>query len=214
MAGFLLPLERSVSALAEFPIRSDRVLVAAFAALAFPLNSAFPNMDGGCVEHRLDVGCVKFLDHLDAGAAVPGDLVDVRALHEAEADIGVPEAIARAHIAIAVELELKFVENGVQQTALLHRKESVSRLRLDQTRLRFLGAGLLGCSVVLVGFRNDLGTQPVPQSLEGEDCLVRAFAPADAAFTAYLDLKNRFLAAVILNNLYVAEFEPGGLVRA
>src|ERR1700689_3063357 len=124
MVGFLLPSERSLSsAFTEFPIRSDRVLVAAFAALAFPLNSAFPNVDSGSVEHRLDVGCVKFLDHLHAGPAVLGNLIDVGTLHEPEANKGVPQAVAGSYIAVAVELEFKFAENRIEQTALLHWKQ-------------------------------------------------------------------------------------------
>jgi hypothetical protein len=51
------------------------------------------NVDGGRIERVLDVRRVEFLDHLDAGAAVLGDLVDVGAFHETHADIGVAKAV-------------------------------------------------------------------------------------------------------------------------
>tara|TARA_E500000318_G_scaffold107742_1_gene117463 strand:+ start:343 stop:624 length:282 start_codon:yes stop_codon:yes gene_type:complete len=39
---------------------------------------------------RANVRSIELLDHLDAGSAVLGDLIDVCAFHEAEADIGMP----------------------------------------------------------------------------------------------------------------------------
>jgi len=42
------------------------------------------------VERSLDVRRIVFLDHLDARAAIFGDLVDVGALHQAEADVCMP----------------------------------------------------------------------------------------------------------------------------
>src|ERR1700730_8671736 len=42
-----------------------------------------PHVDGGRIEGGLDVRRIEFLDHLDTGAAVLGDLVDVRAFHQA-----------------------------------------------------------------------------------------------------------------------------------
>ena len=41
-------------------------------------------IDRGGVKVGLDMRCVVFLDHLDAGAAVFGDLIDVGAFHQAE----------------------------------------------------------------------------------------------------------------------------------
>src|SRR5438445_788395 len=128
MAGFPLSSERSVSsAFADFPIRPDRILVAAFAALPFPFNSAFPYVDRRSIEHRFDVSGVKFLDHLHAGPAVLGNLIDIGTLHQPEANIGVTQAVTGSDIAVAVALQLEFIENGVQQTApaLLHRKQPV-----------------------------------------------------------------------------------------
>ena len=60
------------------------------------------DVDRRSIDHVLDVRGVEFLDHLDAGATVLGDLIDVCTLHEPEADIGVPEAVSRARVAFAV----------------------------------------------------------------------------------------------------------------
>src|SRR3546814_20523095 len=38
----------------------------------------FANIDGGCVDVVLQMPSVKLLDHLDTGAAVFGDLINVR----------------------------------------------------------------------------------------------------------------------------------------
>src|SRR5438128_2692097 len=51
-----------------------------------------PYVDRGGVETVLEVGRVVFLDHLDTGAAVLRDLINVRAFDETQADVGVPKA--------------------------------------------------------------------------------------------------------------------------
>lgn len=57
------------------------------------------DVDRGVVQVRLDMRCVIFFDHLDAGAAVFGDLVDVGAFHQAETYICVPQAVRRSRLA-------------------------------------------------------------------------------------------------------------------
>ena len=49
------------------------------------------DVDRGGGEIRLDVRRVILLDHLDAGAAVFGDLVDVGTSHQAQTDVCVPQ---------------------------------------------------------------------------------------------------------------------------
>src|ERR1017187_770265 len=61
-----------------------------------------PNIDCGGVENVLQVGSVIFLDHLNVGAAVLRDLIDVRAFHETQADVGVPQAVGRAGLSFTV----------------------------------------------------------------------------------------------------------------
>ena len=48
---------------------------------------------------------VKLLDHLDTGAAVLGDLISIRTFEQAQADIGVPQAVTGADMPIATELQ-------------------------------------------------------------------------------------------------------------
>src|ERR1700722_14800180 len=70
------------------------------------LASTLAHVDRGGVERVLEVRSVEFLDHLDARAAVLRDLVDVGAFEEAEADVGVPEAVCGALVAVAIDLKL------------------------------------------------------------------------------------------------------------
>lgn len=58
---------------------------------------------------------IVLFDHLDRRAAVLGDLVDVRTFHEPEADIGMPQAIGRAPIAVAVELQAGLRQHVVEE---------------------------------------------------------------------------------------------------
>ena len=56
-----------------------------------------PNdIDGGGVKRVLDVRGVELLDHLHAGAAVLGNLIDIRPLREPHADVNVAQAVGRA----------------------------------------------------------------------------------------------------------------------
>jgi hypothetical protein len=75
-----------------------------------------------------------FLDHLDAGAAVLRDLVNVRAFHEAQADIGVAQAVSRAGLPLAVLLQSLFFEDRVEELPLEFRKDAVRGLRLVPLR--------------------------------------------------------------------------------
>ena len=61
------------------------------------------------------MGGVEFLDHLDAGAAVFGDLVNVGAFHEAHADISMAKAVGGAPVPVPVEFELGAAENAVEE---------------------------------------------------------------------------------------------------
>src|SRR5262249_41863257 len=65
-------------------------------------------------------GGVILLDHLDAGAAVLGYLVDVGAFEEAETDVGVAKAVSRARLAFAVGLEVLLGEDGVEELVVVN----------------------------------------------------------------------------------------------
>ena len=73
-----------------------------------------PNIDDRSIDHVFDVGGVKFLDHLDAGAAVFRDLIHVGPLHQTQTDVGVPQAVKRPTLAFAVYLEVKLGKEGVE----------------------------------------------------------------------------------------------------
>src|SRR3546814_8670609 len=75
---------------------------------------------------------VKLLDHLDTGAAVLGDLINVRPFEQSEADIGMPQAVAGADVAIAVELQIQLVEDGVHQLARRFPEYPVGRFRSEE----------------------------------------------------------------------------------
>jgi hypothetical protein len=73
------------------------------------------------------VGCVILVDHLHARAAVLSDLVDVGPLHQAQADVCVPQAVCSARLAFAVEAKLLLLEDGFEKLALSLRENYVGR---------------------------------------------------------------------------------------
>src|ERR1035437_7171919 len=121
-----------------------------------------PDVDRGGVETVLEVGGVVFLDHLNAGAAVLRDLINVRAFHETQADVGVPQAVGRAGLSFTVFLEAFFVQDGVEELTVGLRKNRIGRLRLVS----------------------------LDQPLERPDGSAGALAIADAALAAHLDFKR------------------------
>jgi hypothetical protein len=103
------------------------------------------DVDRSGVKVRLDVGSVICLDHLDAGSAVFGDLVDVGTFHQAEANIWVPQAVSPSRSAFAVE-PIFFVQDRLKKFALPLRKNEVCRSRKAQ----FFGPVLNDVCSVLV----------------------------------------------------------------
>jgi hypothetical protein len=45
---------------------------------------------------------IVFLDHLDAGTAVFGDLIDIGTFEQAQADVSMAQAVSRARASVAV----------------------------------------------------------------------------------------------------------------
>ena len=72
------------------------------------------DVDRRSVKPVLDVRGVMLLDHLHAGTAVLGDLVDVCALHQPKADVSVAKAVGRAAVAFSVEFQPFLVEDTVE----------------------------------------------------------------------------------------------------
>src|SRR5580700_4657647 len=88
------------------------------------------DIDGGGIERVLDVSGVEFLDHLNAGTAVLGNLVDVSALRQAHANVGMAEAVSRPFIAVAIKFEVGAPEDAIKQFDVVTRKDGVDRLRI------------------------------------------------------------------------------------
>ena len=72
--------------------------------------SGAAHIDRRSIKHVLDVRRIVFLDHLDTGATVFRNLIDVGTLHQPETDISMPQAVAGARVALAVMLHAEFVE--------------------------------------------------------------------------------------------------------
>lgn len=135
--------------------------------IAFRLYLWPPHIDDRGVDHILDVRGIEFLDHLHAGAAVLGDLVDVGAFHQPHADIGLTEAFEGAALPFSVELQLLLVEDGVEQFAMGSREDQIGLRRAT----------------------------PLPDALERKQCAGYALAEADALLPAHIDFKDRLAAA-------------------
>ena len=74
------------------------------------------------------------LDHLDAGPAVLGNLIDVSVFEKAEAYVAVAQAISRARFAVAVKLQFGLIEDAVEHLLEFVREEPVRGLRFFQLR--------------------------------------------------------------------------------
>jgi len=99
------------------------LLVLAFVLLCF----GFMILIAAASRFVLMWGRIVFLNHLDAGAAVLGDLVDVRALHQAQADVSMPQAIGSSRPSVSVQLEILFVENRIEKFTMGFREDQVGR---------------------------------------------------------------------------------------
>jgi len=56
-----------------------------------------------------DVRGVVILDHLDAGSAIFGDLINVGPFHQSQADVSMAQAVGRAPASLSVKFEIQFV---------------------------------------------------------------------------------------------------------
>jgi len=120
------------------------------------------------------------LNHLDAGAAILGDLVNVGALHEPQANVRMPETVCGATVAVAVEFQPFLCKDGIEQRMMGEGEQPV----------RWLG---------LVAF-----TKPD----KGVDSASGTFAIAHTALSADLDFQNGFAGCVILYDGDIAIFKP------
>ena len=73
---------------------------------------------------------VILLDHLHTRTAVLGNLINISAFEQSKADIGMPQAVAGADMAIAVEFQIELVKDGIHQFAWRLPKYRIGRFEL------------------------------------------------------------------------------------
>ena len=147
-------------------------------------------------------------DHLDARAAVFGHLIDVSALHEAHADISMPQAVSCSRFAVPVEFQLRPVEKVIEQLDVIAGENQVGRLSAIPERVAaaafaaFLVAALpLAARLAPDRFGTGKNT-PVNAHRTGH-----ALAMANAAFAAHLDFKDFLSCTVIFRDGHIAVFK-------
>lgn len=74
------------------------------------------------------------LDHLNAGAAVLGELINVGAFHEAHANISVGQAVRSALLAISISFEASAAKHAVERLDVVAGKDGIGRLREFRVR--------------------------------------------------------------------------------
>jgi hypothetical protein len=167
------------------------------------------NIDRRGVERVLDVSRVEFLDHLDAGAAVLGDLIDVGPFHEPHANVRMSQAISRAPVTVAVKLELCPPEDAVEQLDVIAWKYRIGRLRIFHLR-RF---GPIPCARAPAAIARNWHSA-VAQALVGTHGARHALAVADTTFADF-DLKNSLAGRIVRDDRHIAVLKVAGhcLVR-
>jgi hypothetical protein len=60
------------------------------------------------------MGCVVFFNHLYACPTVLGDLIDVSAFEQAQANVRVAQAIGRSRPTVAISAKLFFIKNCIE----------------------------------------------------------------------------------------------------
>ena len=72
------------------------------------------DVDGGGIELRLQMGRIVFLNSPYACPTISGDLIDVGAFEQAQANVCVAQAISCSRPAVAVDAELFFIKNCIE----------------------------------------------------------------------------------------------------
>jgi hypothetical protein len=99
--------------LTTVPAKS-RSNVAASAFLALAALAGAHDVDRSGVERVLEMRGVEFFDHLDAGATILGDLIDVCPLHEPHADVSMTQGIGNAILAVSAHLEVCALKDAIE----------------------------------------------------------------------------------------------------
>jgi len=72
------------------------------------------DVDCGGIELRLQMGRIILLNHLHTCSTVLGDLIDVGTFKQAQANVGMAQAIGGSRPPVTVSAKLLFVENCVE----------------------------------------------------------------------------------------------------
>ena len=168
------------------------------------------DVDCGGVERRLDMRRVVFLDHLDAGAAVLGDLVDVGALHQPQANVCMPQTVGCTGSSFAVETKLLFGEDSFEKLALPLGKNEIGGF--GRSPLFPWDSRGLGRSCGRVHAINARRAKPASKSLKRPHCTGHAFAVSDAALSAYFNLQDRLVQILVVNDRDIPKLKAPGLV--
>ena len=131
---------------------------------------------------------VILLDHLDARVAVLSDLINVGALHQAQADI---RAIGCTPYAVGLRGRSEFSSSRMvlKSSRLLLGKNGFGRsgrARLLPSHTR--GAGRFAGRVRAI---DTCRAEPASKSLKGRHCAEHTVAISDAAFYASFNLEDR-----------------------
>ena len=84
------------------------------------------------IKGAFDMRRVKFLSHLDAGAAIFGDLVDVSTLHQPHTNVSIPRALGHARLLFAVLLEFCPFQNAIEEFDIIAREDGICELEIFQ----------------------------------------------------------------------------------
>ena len=153
---------------------------------------------------------VVFLDHLDTGAAVLSDLVDVGTFHQAQADVRMPQTVGRTGSSFAVKAKILFVEDGFEKLALPLRKNKVSRSRRAPLFAKdSRGHGRFCGRVHAINARR---AEPASKSLKGPHCTGHTLAISDAALSAHFNLQDRLAQILVVNDRDIPELKAPCLV--
>jgi len=129
-----------------------------------------------------------FLDHLDPGPTVFGDLVDVGAFHQPQTDVCMPQTVRGTRSPVAVEAETFLIQDGLEKFALSFRKEKVRRF--GRAPLLARDSRGLGRSSGRVHAINARRAEPALKSLKGQHRTGHTFAISDTALSADFNLQN------------------------
>lgn len=174
------PCENCTSALRSRCGAGSGACSASFLVLFLP--SRTHDIDRSSVERSLDVRGVVFLDHLDTGGAVLGDLVDVCTLHQPQADVSMAQTVCGTWSAFAVKAQVFLMKDGLEEFTLPLGKNQIGWLRRSPIFSR-------RSRVLCVLFRrvhaiSACRAEPASKSLKGRNRTGHTLAISDTALSS------------------------------